>query len=467
MGPKSRSGYRLFLLSVLSLALTACAGRDGGDAAPGGGATTNGAPGGGGTDYTVGGTVSGLSGTVALQNNGGSDLTLSANNGFTFATSMATGSNYSVTVRTQPAGQTCAVANGAGTVSGANVTDVSVTCSSTFASSSLALFAGDMGSSGSADGAGAAARFDFPRGVATDSAGNIYVADGGNHTLRKITPAGVVTTLAGTAGVQGSTDASGAAARFNSPNGVATDSAGNVYVADTDNHTIRKITPAGAVTTLAGTASGAGGSTDATGAAASFNFPIGVATDGAGNVYVADTGNFTIRKITPAGAVTTLAGTAPGLHGGGGGSADGTGPAAFFSSPRGVATDGAGNVYVADLGASTIRKITPAGVVTTFAGTAGVTGSTDAAGAAARFFLPDGVATDSADNVYVTDTFNHTIRKITPAGAVSTVAGVAGQAGFAPGALPGLLSSPRGVAVSGTSLYITLNNGAAVVQNRP
>jgi streptogramin lyase len=215
------------------------------------------------------------------------------------------------------------------------------------------------------------------------------------------------------------------------------------------------------VTTLAGTA-GLTGSTDATGAAARFNFPQGVATDSAGNVYVGDTNNNTVRKITPAGVVTTLAGTA-----GVTGSTDATGAAASFFAPLGVATDSAGNVYVADLGNHTIRKITPAGVVTTLAGTAGAFGSTDATGAAARFDGPFGVATDSAGNVYVADSGNSTLRKITPAGAVSTLAGVAGQTGFAPGALPGLLGNPSGVAVSGTSLYITIYNGVAVVQNLP
>ena len=144
-----------------------------------------------------------------------------------------------------------------------------------------------------------------------------------------------------------------------------------------------------------------------------------------------------------------------------------TGAAARFTNPIGVATDSAGNVYVADEFNHTIRKITPAGAVTTLAGTAGQSGSTDAAGAAARFNLPFGVAMDSAGNVYVADQFNHTIRKITPAGAVTTVVGVAGQSNFMPGALPGLLAAPRGVAISGTSLYITLNYVVAVVQNRP
>jgi sugar lactone lactonase YvrE len=434
---------------LILLWLAGCSGGDGtsvGDGTPSGGGT---AQGGQGTDYTIGGKVSGLSGTVMLQNNGGNDLSLSANSAFVFSTTMPTGSNYSVAVLTQPASQTCTVANGAGTVSGASVTDVSVTCSSPLPS--LALFAGDTRG-----------------GIATDNAGNVYVADSSSSTIRKITPAGAVTTLAGTAGVTGSTDATGAAASFFLPGGVATDDAGNVYVADSGNRTIRKITPAGVVTTFAGTA-GVMGSTNATGAAASFNFPLDVATDSAGNVYVVDPPNQTIRKITPTGAVTTLAGS--GFQG----STDATGAAARFFFPQGIATDSAGNVYVGDTINETIRKITPAGVVTTLAGmaadvveTPGIAGSTDAIGSAARFNSPTGLAVDSAGNVYVADTGNHTIRKITPAGAVSTVVGVAGQAGFTPGALPGLLNGPGRVAVSGTSLYIeSFLNGVAVVQNRP
>ena len=202
---------------------------------------------------------------------------------------------------------------------------------------------------GSADGTGSAARFWEPAGVAVDCAGNVYVADTDNYTIRKITPTGVVTTLAGLAGVSGSADGTNSAARFGFPSGVAVDSAGNVYVADTYNSTIRKITSAGAVTTLAGLA-GSGGSADGTNSAAQFDDPTGVAVDSAGNVYVADSFNHTIRKITQAGGVTTLAGLA-----GSAGIADGTNSAARFYSPKGVAVDSAGNVYVADSDNNTIR----------------------------------------------------------------------------------------------------------------
>ena len=318
----------------------------------------------------------------------------------------------------------------------------------------VTTLAGTAGTSGSADGTGAEARFDKPEGVATDVSGNVYVADINNDTIRKITPAGVVTTLAGK---RFGADGTGAEASFDGPRGVATDSGGNVFVADRFYHTIRKITPTGVVTTLAGTA-GVSGSVDGTGAAARFNLPYGVATDASGNVYVADQSNNTIRKITPAGVVTTLAGTARMA-----GSADGTGAAARFSLPSAVATDADGNVYVVDRSNHTIRKITPAGVVTTLAGTAGTRGSADGTGAAASFNQPRSVATDTSGNVYVTDTVNSTIRKITPDGVVTTLVGTAGRKGFQPGVLPGGLSEPSGIAVHGSKIYFSDKNGIGVI----
>jgi hypothetical protein len=321
----------------------------------------------------------------------------------------------------------------------------------------VTTLAGTAGTSGSMDDTGAAAHFDYPRGVATDSAGSVYVADSYNHTIRQITAAGVVTTLAGTAGMYGSADGSGAAARFYLPRDVATDSAGNVYVADTLNSTIRKITAAGVVTTLAGTA-GMSGSADSTGAAARFNRPYGVAVDSAGNVYVADTLNSTIRKITAAGVVTTLAGTA-GMYG----SADGSGMEARFRSPYSVAVDGAGNIYVADTGNRTIRKLTTAGVVTTLAGTAGISGSVDGSSTAARFYYPSDVAVDNAGNVYVADTLNSTIRKVTAAGVTTTIAGSARIGRITLGASPEL-AFPDGLAVIGDSIVISDANAILLLR---
>ncbi|HEX8111442.1 MAG TPA: NHL repeat-containing protein [Kofleriaceae bacterium] len=322
----------------------------------------------------------------------------------------------------------------------------------------LELLAGDIGGLGNEDGTGAAARFNNPAGVAVDSSGNVYIADLGNHTIRKVTAAGVVTTLAGTAGMAGSMDGTAAAARFFNPFGVAVDSFGNVYVADGGNHIIRKVTAAGGVTTLAGTV-GMNGSVDDTGAAARFYTPFGVAVDSSGNVYVADLGNGSIRKVTAAGVVTTLAGTA-GMDG----SVDGTGAAARFSLPSGVAVDTAGNVYVADFGNHTIRKITAVGVVTTLAGTAGMVGSVDGTGTAARFSHPSSVAVDSAGNVYVADNDNHTIRKVTPAGGVTTLAGTAGIVGSADGAGDAArFFRPAGVAVDRAgNVYIADSDGDTI-----
>jgi hypothetical protein len=298
--------------------------------------------------------------------------------------------------------------------------------------SMLSLVAGGLGGAGMADGTGAAARFGFSYGVAVDGAGNLFVADTMNNTIRKVVVAtGAVTTLAGTAGMFGSTDGTGAAARFFDPSGVAVDGAGNLFVADRLNHTIRKVVVAtGAVTTLAGT-TGMSGSTDAIGTAARFNRPYGVALDSSGNLFVADSSNHTIRKVVVAtGAVTTLAGTT-----GMSGSTDATGTAARFNRPYGLALDGTGNLFVADFSNHTIRKVVVAtGAVTTLAGTASMSGSTDGMGAAVRFKGPSAVALDGAGNLFVTDSNNHTIRKVAVAtGAVTTLAGTAGMSGSTDG----------------------------------
>jgi streptogramin lyase len=327
----------------------------------------------------------------------------------------------------------------------------------------VTTLAGLAGLYGSADGTGSAAQFDWPEGVAVDSAGNVYVADEGNNTIRKVTPGGVVTTLAGQAGGSGSADGTASVARFNGPTGPAVDSAGNVYVADEGNNTIRKVTPGGVVTTLAGLA-GLHGSADGTGSAAQFDWPSGVAVDSAGKVYVGDRGNHTIRKVTPDGVVTTPAGQ-PGRWG----SADGTGSGAQFDWPSGVAVDSAGNLYVADSGNCTIRKVTPGGVVTTVAGLADIWGSTDGTGSAARFDGPWGVAVDSAGNVYVADTYNDTIRKVTPGGVVTTLAGLAESSGTNDGTgSTAQFNYPSGVAVdSAGNLYVADTDNSTIRKVTP
>jgi len=330
----------------------------------------------------------------------------------------------------------------------------------------FSTLAGTAGDTGASNGTGPAALFSFPSGIAVDGSGNLYVADTGNNVIRKVTPSGVVTTLAGTAGASGSTDGTGAAARFNVPDGIALDGSGNLYIADTLNNTVRKMTPSGVVTTLAGTA-GVSGSNDGTGAAAQFNGPFGVAVDGNGNVYVSDRNNATIRKITSAGVVSTFAGTAGNFY-----YADGTGATAEFFEPSGIAVDGSGNLYVDDQ-TEMIRKITPAAVVTTLAGLPPIIsgggiganlGSVDGTGSAAGFNNPSGIAVDGNGNVYVADTTNETIRKITPAGVVTTLAGTPGVSGSADGTgAAARFYNPYAVAVDGSgNLYVADSSNSTI-----
>jgi uncharacterized repeat protein (TIGR02543 family) len=287
----------------------------------------------------------------------------------------------------------------------------------------VTTFAGLANNSGTNDGTGSSARFSSPLGVAVDLAGNIYVADDTNSTIRKITPAALVTTLAGSAGNPGHRDAPGSSAQFQNPTGVAVDTNGNVYVTENVQNLsdVRKITPGGVVSTFA------------TGMA---EFLYGIAADGAGNLYVSGQGTGVgIYKITPAGAVSQLT----------------TG----VTAPTGVAVDGMGNVVVAENGtASDILMISPSGTVTVISG--GAAGFADGAGSAAQFNAPWGVALDPAGNLYVADDGNNSIRKLTPMPAAggtgtfwlaSTVAGqpttplgdgVGAQAGF---------SAPTGIAV--------------------
>jgi sugar lactone lactonase YvrE len=259
------------------------------------------------------------------------------------------------------------------------------------------------GAPGSTDGTGTAARFKHPDGITSDGT-YLYVADTGNNTIRQIViSTQVVTTLAGVAGAVGSADGTGTAARFNYPTGVAANG-GYLYVADTYNHTIRKVViSSGMVSTLAGTA-GTASSADGTGSGAQFSYPYGIASDGT-YVYVTDANNNSIRKIRVAsGIVTTLAGAASSI-----GSSDGTGTAALFNFPVGLTMDDS-NLYVVDTGNNTIRQmVLSTGVVTTLAGAVGKAGTTDGSGADARFNYPTGL-TELGGYLYLADAGNSTIR---------------------------------------------------------
>jgi sugar lactone lactonase YvrE len=310
----------------------------------------------------------------------------------------------------------------------------------------VSTFAGS-GLAGSTNGTGIAASFYFSQGVCADATDNIYVADYGNNRIRKITPTGVVSTFAGT-GAFGSTDGLGSAASFNYPNGVCADASGNIYVADTDNHKIRKISPTGVVSTFAGT-SGPAGSTDGIGTVAKFNEPKGICVDGSGNIYVADSKNNKIRKITLAGLVSTFAGT------GGFGTINGIAIGATFNRPNGICVDASNNIYVVDGGNQKIRKITPAGIVSTFAGT-GAMGSTDGIGTVAKFTNPTGICVDAFDNIYVADNYNQKIRKITPTGIVSTFAGTGAIGSINAIGAAASFNYPAGVCTDASgNIYIT------------
>ncbi|MCE0523210.1 MAG: IPTL-CTERM sorting domain-containing protein [Methylacidiphilales bacterium] len=267
--------------------------------------------------------------------------------------------------------------------------------------------------------------FNYPSGIAIDSFGNLFIADYSNNCIREVTPAGSVSTPYGsTSGRAGSTNANGNSARFRGPNAIVADSSNNLYVADTGNNSIRKIAASGgAVSTLPVTG---------------FNAPNGIAIDGLGNLYVADSGNNVIKKITSAGSVSVLAGTS-----GSAGYVNANGASAKFNNPASVAVDSLGNVYVADLNNDVVRKITSSGAVTLFAGQPGSTGYADGLSLKALFDAPCGVAVDSSNNVYVTDSLippigsiasgNNLLRRISSAGVVSTIAGQPGVTGSANG----------------------------------
>lgn len=387
----------------------------------------------------------------------------------------------------------------------------------------VSTLAGDAGLAGYADATGTNAEFDQPSSAVVDTSGNIYVTDSGNDLIRKITPAGVVTTIAGEPGNDSSLDGTNGNAHFAAPNGIAIDSVTNLYVTDGDN-TIRKMRAEGTnwiVTTIAGQANNYG-SADGLGTNALFSGPAGITVDTNGNLYIADSFNKTIRKLTSLGTnwqsstvaglpgaqgladgtnsgarfgspvgmavdtnddvfvtdvnnnnirevaisgtndvVTTFAGIGPG-------SADGPGPAARFWSPTGVAVDSSGNIFVADLYNSVVRRIAANGEVSTIAGLAGSSGNSDGTNSNARFYDPLNVALDNGGNVYVTDIFNNTIRKITLIGTNWVVSTIAGKDQFHPGESDGigtnaLFYQPTGIAVdANTNLYVTDNNGDTI-----
>ena len=347
---------------------------------------------------------------------------------------------------------------------------------------------------GTNDGIGRAARFNGLLGLAVDGAGNLYIADTQNSAVRRMVLAtAAVTTVAGYPRQSSGMDGAGSVARFSYPTSVVADRAGNIYVAENGISLIRKVVLAtGAVTSI----NGSGGAPSvcyssqaltldragnlfiadcnsvrklvlATGAVTTvaslgdgpYPKPEGIAADGAGNLYVAENRRHTISKIVIAsGTVTTLAG-------GGQGESDGTGSSASFSYPGGLALDGAGNLYIADEGGATIRKLVLAtGQVTTLAGRAFSGGASDGIGSSARFTRPTGLAFDGVDSLYVTDLRNPTVRKITLTDArVTTVVGTPGSSGIILGSLPGSLAAPYGICVTGRGALVITDETAGAI----
>jgi hypothetical protein len=327
--------------------------------------------------------------------------------------------------------------------------------------------AGTALDNGAVDGSNGVARLYWPEGITVDTNGIVYVVDNYENTIRKAALIGtnwVVTTIAGTAGSSGGNDGMNGSALFSEPADITIDQSGRLFVADGGNDTIRMITQVEqnwVVKTIAGTAEDGGGN-DGTNGVARFYYPSGITVDNNSNLYVADAFNDTIRKITPVGTnwvVTTIAGTA-----GNNGVNDGTNGSAQFSGPSSIAIDVAGNLYVADTYNYTIRKVAPVGtnwVVTTIAGTAGSYGSSDGTNGAAQFSYLYGITVDAGTNLYLADTYNNTIRKVAPVGTnwvATTLAGVADGSGGGSADGTGtnaLFATPYGITVDSTgALYV-------------
>ena len=307
----------------------------------------------------------------------------------------------------------------------------------------VTTLAGQAGERGSNDGLRELARFGEPRGIAVDSAGTVFVADRFNHTIRRIDRSGMVTTFAGKAGVSGTENGTLQQATFNLPAALAFGPSGDLFVAESGGNVVRRITSSGTVSTYAGVA-GPPGFADGPSSSARFSSPSGIAVDPRdGAVLVADTGNQIIRRITSDGIVSTFAGS-PGLSG----SSDGEGAAARFNNPAGLAFDSAANLYVADSGNNTIRRIDTQKSVATVAGVAGTPGFLDGSAASARFNAPTAVAVDGAGNVFVADMGNHAIREIVAGQVVSIVAGKAGVPGWLDGSgSDAQFNLPAGIAI--------------------
>ncbi|PQJ11929.1 hypothetical protein CJD36_009050 [Flavipsychrobacter stenotrophus] len=304
-----------------------------------------------------------------------------------------------------------------------------------------------------------AASMNGPYGVAVDALGNVYFADRANHRVRKINTAGIITTIGGTGlpGFSGD-NAPATDAQINDPNGVAVDAGGNVYVTDRANNRVRRISITGVITTVAGNGSTVFNGDGIPATDASVISPRGVAVDAIGNIYIADQGYNRVRKVNHLGIISTIAGTGvAGFFGD-------NGPAtnARLAGPYSIAIDGMGNVFVADVDNERIRRISPTGIIKTVAGTGTASYNGDSiAATAAHLFEPIGVAVNSTGDLFIADAWNQRVRKVTPAGVITTVAGtgVAGFSGDGGSAVAAQFKNIYGIAINSNGNIIVSDNG--------
>ena len=331
---------------------------------------------------------------------------------------------------------------------------------------SITTLAGSAGQAGTADGSGSNAQFNQPLGIALAPDGSYYISDFGNSTIRRMTANGDVTTVFGVAGNPGTNDSKGTDAQFNGPAGMVFDTTGDVlWISDFSNNVIRQVvfslksnTLVGLVGTYTGSP-GVAGYQDGLLSVAQFNGPLGMVKDSSQNLYVADRNNHVIRMIGTNGQVSTIAGVAGVI-----GSTDGGLGDNLFNLPSALAFDASGNLYVADSGNFTIRKIATNGLVTTVAGTAGVSGGADGLGTNATFGVINGIALDSLGYIYVTDSSN-TVRRISTAKQVVTLAGLAGVSGSADGAgKNALFNNPVGIYVASSGNGYVVDQGNNTVR---
>ena len=332
------------------------------------------------------------------------------------------------------------------------------------AGGTITTIAGNGSTGYSGDGGPAVnAQLSDPTGVATDNSGNLYIADSGNTVVRKVSAAGIITTIAGNGSSGYSGDGGPASdAQIANPYGIAVDAGGNLYIADGGNSVVRKVSAAGIITTIAGNGSSGYSGDGGAGASAQLDLPSSVALDASGNLYIADSYNYRIRKVSAAGIITTLAGNGSNNYSGDGGVA----ASAQLSEPEGVAVDAAGNLYIADTANQRVRKVSVGGVITTVAGTGSAGYSGDGGPAnSAQLHNPTGIAIDARGNLYIADEFNSVIREVSVAGTITTVAGngISGFSGDGGPATSAQLSSPNGVAVDAVgNLYIADTNNSRI-----